>query len=33
MVNQHRTGVVGHYTLKNILYMRSEHLGTMFDVQ
>jgi hypothetical protein len=33
MVNQHRTGVVSHYKLRDLLKMRSEHLWTLFDVQ
>jgi ribonuclease HI len=33
LVNQHRTGVVSRYTLRDILKMRSEHLWTLFDVQ
>jgi hypothetical protein len=33
MVNQHRTGVVSRYTLRDLLKRRSEHLWTMFDVQ
>jgi hypothetical protein len=34
IVNQHRTGVVGHFTLRDILKRRSEHLWCEeFDVQ
>ena len=34
IVNQHRTGVVSRYTLRDILKRRSEHLWTEeFDVQ
>ena len=33
MVNQHRTGVISRYMLRDLLKMRSEHLWTMFDVQ
>jgi hypothetical protein len=34
IVNQHRTGVVSRFTLRDILKRRSEHLWTeQFDVQ
>jgi hypothetical protein len=33
MVNQHRTGVISGYTLRDLLKMRSEHLWTMLNVQ